>query len=79
MSSNKTVCCHFSDKKPTNFCSNGGKTEKIKAKIEQGNPNIKTDNSMLRAEFTYRRLGQQKKSTTARMVPHNIKVQNYNL
>ena len=36
MSSNETICCHFPDKKSTNFCSNGGKTEKIKAKIEQG-------------------------------------------
>ena len=36
MSSNEIICCHFSDKKSTNFCSNGGKTEKIKAKIEQG-------------------------------------------
>ena len=51
MSSNETICCNFPDKKPTNFCSNGGKTEEIKAKIEQGNQNIKNDNSILRTEF----------------------------
>ena len=66
MSSNETICCHFTDKKPTNFCSNGGKTEKSKAKIEQGNQNI------LSSEFTCKRLGQKKKATTARMVPHKV-------